>query len=598
MTTPDTLPRWDLTALFPAPDSPELAASERALASEIATLEALWDELGIDRRDTPPPPAVAAAAFERLAPGLNTAHERAERLLAYLYCAVAADSRDQAAQAALSRLQQQTMRLALLGTRLTAWLGSVDTEALIADSPAAATHAFLVRQAKRRAAHLMSPAEEALAAELELTGSTAWSRLYRTYASQISVPLEQHGERRELPMAAVRNLAFDTDREVRRRAYEAELAAWERAAVPIAAALNSIKGEVGALARRRGYDSPLDVALLDNNIDRATLEAMLGAAEERFPDFRRYLRAKARALGLPALAWYDLFAPVGAAGRAWPYDEATRFITERFGAYSPRLRDLAARAFRERWVDAPPRDGKSGGAFCMPFGDGDSRILTNYQPTFTAVATLAHELGHAYHNLNLAGRTPLQRDTPMTLAETASIFCETLATQAALEAAAPDEQITILDASLMDACQVVVDITSRFRFEQAVFERRRERDLAPDELCELMRDAQRATYGDGLDAEALHPYMWAAKPHYYGATFYNFPYMFGLLFGLGLYAQYRRDPAAFAPRFDELLASTGMDDPAGLAARFGIDLRDRAFWRASLDVIRGEIERFEALAGR
>ncbi|MBI3912613.1 MAG: oligoendopeptidase F, partial [Chloroflexi bacterium] len=205
------------------------------------------------------------------------------------------------------------------------------------------------------------------------------------------------------------------------------------------------------------------------------------------------------------------------------------------------------------------------------------------------------ELGHAYHNLNLAPRTMLQRSTPMTLAETASIFCQRLVEHAALEKAEPKEQLMILETGLQDACQVVVDITSRFIFEQTVFEKRAQRELSSDEFCEIMLDAQKQTYGDGLDPNALHAYMWAMKPHYYGSTFYNYPYMFGLLFGLGLYARSQDDPKKFKAGYDELLSSTGMGDAAELAARFGIDTRSKDFWRASLDVVRGDIARFEKL---
>jgi len=364
-----------------------------------------------------------------------------------------------------------------------------------------------------------------------------------------------------------------------------------------AAALNSIKGEANTLSRKRKWPSPLDSALFNNNMDRATLDAMMGAARESFPDFRRYLRAKARALGVPALAWYDLFAPVGGSARKWQYDEGARFVIEQFGTYSSKLGTLAARAFDENWIDAEPREGKVGGAFCMRLRKGESRVLTNYKPGFGAVGTLAHELGHAYHNLNLAERTMLQRSTPMTLAETASTFCETIIRGAALQDADEQEQFSILELSLQDSCQIVLDISSRYLFENWVFEKRMQRELSVDEFNELMLQSQKETYGDGLDQNLLHPYMWAVKGHYYssGLSFYNFPYMFGLLFGLGLYARYEKDPEEFKKGYDDLLSSTGMADAATLAARFGIDVRTPEFWRSSLDVLRADIDRFEEL---
>ncbi|MBO0796330.1 MAG: M3 family oligoendopeptidase, partial [Ktedonobacteraceae bacterium] len=415
--------------------------------------------------------------------------------------------------------------------------------------------------------------------------------------SQLTVEMRQDGQRQELPMSVVRNMAYDANREVRREAYEAEMAGWKRVAIPLAAALNSIKGEVNVLAQHRKWEAPLDIALFVDSIDREILDVMLAAARESFPDFRRYLHAKARALGLSRLAWYDLSAPVDSQGRVWEFNEAADFIVEQFGTYSQRLADFAAHAFREHWIDAEPRPGKRDGAFCTDLRSAGSRVFTNYRPAFSGVSTLAHELGHGYHNLNLRQRTELQRSHPMTLAETASIFCETIIRQAALRKADQREQIAILEASLQGTCQVVVDITSRFLFEQRLSERRLQRELSVDELNEIMLEAQRETYGDGLDQELLHPYMWAVKPHYYstGRLFYNYPYMFGQLFGLGLYARYQADPEAFKRGYDDLLSSTGMESAATLGARFGIDLRAKEFWHASLDIIRADIERFEAL---
>jgi oligoendopeptidase F len=588
-------PQWDMTVVYPGLESAEFDAGFQSSVRAIDDLTALFDRHAIMQREVTPLNQATVAAADDVIAGYNVVLREVQTLWAYIRSFVSINSRDERAQACLSELQQQIMRLSLLGTRLTAWIGSLDVEGLIERSALARDHAFTLRKAKARAAHLMPPALEELAAEQNLNGATAWAKLYNTFTSQMTVPLERDGKIEELPMSVVRNHAFAPDRELRRRAYEAELSAWQRMAVPTAAALNSIKGEMSGLARRRGWDAPLDAALFESNINRPTLDAMLEAARESFPDFRRYMRAKARALGVPMLAWYDLFAPVGGSGRVWSFDEAARFIMEQFGSFSPKLHSLAERAFGEHWIDAAPRAGKVAGAFCMYLRNEESRVLANYEQSFNSVSTLAHELGHAYHNLNLAIRTPLQRSTPMTLAETASIFCETIVVQAALRTASPEDQIAILEASLQNACQVVVDISSRFLFEQHVFEQRQRRELSIAELNALMLDAQRQTYGDGLDPAALHPYMWAVKSHYYSSAFYNYPYMFGLLFGLGLYARYQADSEEFKAVYDDLLSSTGLWDVADLASRFGIDIRSVDFWRSSLDVIRRDIERFEAL---
>jgi len=592
-----TLPHWDMTVVYPSMESQEFARGYSSVVQDIDELAHLFDTRHIEGQTTAPLSGETIKTFEIIIERFNAVLEATSTLSTYIMCFITTNTHDSLAQAKMSELQKSLVTLKQLGTRLTAWIGSLDVDALIDRSTVAGEHAYMLRKAKLRAAHLMTPAEEALASELNVSSGTAWSKLHSDVTSQLRVPVKVDGQIQELPMSVVRNMADEADRDVRRSAYEAELAGWKEAAVPLAAALNSIKGEVNVLARKRGWQSPLEASLFNSNIDRATLDAMLTSARESFPDFRRYLHAKARALGLSRLAWYDLFAPVGKSDKIWEYDEAARFIVEQFGTYSSRLSGFAARAFRERWIDAEPRVGKVDGAYCTLLRKDESRVFANYKPSYGGVSTLAHELGHGYHNLNLAHRTLLQQDTPMTLAETASIFCETIIREATLRKADKQEQIMILEASLQGSCQVVVDITSRFLFEQRVFEARQQRELSIDELNNVMLEAQRETYGDGLDESVLHPYMWAMKPHYYSteSSFYNYPYMFGLLFGLGLYAQYQQDPEKFKQGYDDLLSSTGLADAATLAAQFGIDIRSADFWRASLNIIRGDIDRFEEL---
>jgi oligoendopeptidase F len=371
------------------------------------------------------------------------------------------------------------------------------------------------------------------------------------------------------------------------------------AAGPLAACMNGVKGAVGTLDRRRGRSDCLHQTLDQARIDRETLEAMLGAVVDSLPVFRRYFRHKASLLGKEALPWWDLFAPVGRSERRYTFAEAQELLLRQFGAFSPRLLSMTRRAFDHHWIDAEPRDGKQSTAFCMDLPElEESRVLCNFDGSFEQVSTLAHELGHAYHNDCQAGKTQLQRSTPMTLAETASILTETMVTDAVLaQAKDAQERLAILETLLIGAGQVVVDIYSRYLFETEVFEQRAQAELSADELCEMMRNAQRAAYGDGLDERTLHPYMWVWKPHYYspGLSFYNFPYTFGLLFGLGLHAIYRERGAAFVPELEALLRSSGEGTAADLAAHFGIDIRRRAFWESSLKLIKEWIEQYRAL---
>jgi pepF/M3 family oligoendopeptidase len=592
------LPRWDLSALFPSLDSPEFAEGFDRLLSGIDQLTHLFEEVEITATSTTRSGTAPVADFERVLNALNDVSQQLESMGSYLYGCISTDSRNELAQARFSQLQERAVALDKLQTRFTAWVGTLPIEEFAERSTLAAEHEFPLRQLNVAARHLMSEEAEALAAELSPSSGAAWAKLHDNLTSQITAKVELDGREQTLPMSAIRNLAMEPDRDLRHRAWQAELGAWEAHALPVAAALNGVKGQVLTLAARRNWADPLDESLFWSAIDREVLDVMVEEARAALPEFRRYLRLKAKLLGITDLGWYDLFAPVGDAGRTWAWPEATAFIEDQFGAYSDRLRGLARRAFVDNWIDAGPRPGKVGGAYCMwLFGD-ESRILANYSPGYDGVTTLAHELGHAYHNLNEAGLTPLQRRTPMVLAETASTFCETLVKEAALVDAEPGERIYILEQSLQGACQVVVDILSRFDFEQALFAGRRERELSIGELNRLMLAAQEAAYGDALSKDERHPYMWAVKGHYYSPelSYYNYPYLFGLLFGLGLYAIYRREPAAFPDRYDALLASTGRASAADLAARFDIDLRDRGFWRSSHAVIRDDIDRLEELA--
>ncbi len=594
-----SLPRWHLDFPFPGLNSPEFEEALARIRRDVESLQAFFDEHGIRKPEKPiPTTETVARVFEEALRRLDQLGEDFQVLSSYVHAHVSTNSRDSLAQARMSEIQALTVPLMVISTRFTAWLGSLDHERLMELSPRAREHRLLLEEARVEAQHQMSVAEEQLAAEFSLVAGSAWGRFYGTYTSQITVPVKIKGEEKTLPMSVLRTLSRRPDPEVRRAAYEAELRAWEQHAMPLAAALNGVKGEVLILTRHRNWPSPLDEALFQNRIQRQTLDAMLTAAREYFPVFRDYLRAKARALGHERLPWYDLFAPLGRASRTWTFEEAQQFILEQFGTYSEKLRRFGERAFAESWIDAEPREGKRDGGFCMRYYKDQSRILVNFDPSFNSVRTLAHELGHAYHNLQLSQHPPTKRETPMTLSETASTFTENLVTQAYLHLVTdPQEKLYLLEASLQHANQIVVDITSRFLFEQAVFERRSQRELTVPELRDLMLQAQEETYGDALHPEFRHPYAWASKPHYYSSrrSFYNFPYMFGELFGLGLVAEYERDPQGFRERYDDLLASTGLYTAEELTARFGFDIQSPDFWRRSLETLARRVWEFQRL---
>jgi len=440
----------------------------------------------------------------------------------------------------------------------------------------------------------LSPEASQVSAKLHMSGGRAWSKLQGDLTS--TVPVHYRGS--VINLSSVRNLAYDEDPHVRKDAYEAEIACYEAIKEPVAHALNAIKLETISDCQLGGYESPLAMTLKRSDMERATLDAMLGAMDEYLPKFWQYLKAKAKVLGHEnGLPWYDLFAPMGNSSSSFTTEQARDFLLEQFSTFDQELTDMVRKAFDEAWIDFYPRDGKRGGAFCSSVhAIGESRILTNYDGMFTDVVTLAHELGHAFHNLCIHDHRPLNHGYSMPVAETASTFNECVVMNAAIKAAKDkDEQIALIESQLQDATQIICDIYSRFRFEAAVFANREEKFMNADALCELMLDAQKKSYGDGLDHNCLHPFMWVCKSHYYGPTFYNFPYAFGGLFARGLYAQYEKEGAAFVPKYKKLLHTTPVATAEDTAKVAGIDLTDKNFWRAALQTIAGQIDMLCAL---
>ena len=433
---------------------------------------------------------------------------------------------------------------------------------------------------------------------MSISGASAWSDLQSNLTSGVSVDYE--GE--EITLSTVRNLAYSPDADVRRKAYDAELACYGKIKDSVALALNSIKLQVLTECELRGYESPLDKSLYQSRMRRSTLDALITAMKEYLPAFHKYLRAKAKALGHEGgLPWYDLFAPMGKSDKTYTVEDAKNYLLGIFGQFDTELHDMVKCAFEERWIDFFPRDGKVGGAFdCGVPSAKQSRVLTNFDGSFSDVVTLAHELGHSFHDRQVFCHSVLNQGYSMPVAETASTFNEVLVMETAIAAASDrEEKLALIESQLMDACQIICDIYSRFLFESAVFENRPMEVLSPDRMCELMLTAQKDAYGDGLDHECLHPYMWLCKGHYYsgGLSFYNYPYAFGGLFARGLYARYKEVGAPFVDTYKAMLRATSITDVEECALIAGVDLTDPDFWRSGLQSIADRIDEFCDLVG-
>ena len=597
-----TAPRWDLSNVYTGLDAPELTRDIDWVKDATQALYSYYqDELsGLDETCSA---NVINQAVSSMVDRLNALSVKAHTIEAYFYSFISTDSYNQQAMRMNSQFDQVQVEIQKVTVLLRTWVGKV--KAALPDALAlggtAGDHAFPVMEIAEQSQYLMGEKEEILSSELSLAGPIAWTKLQGTVTSQKTVDFEVDGEVQHLPMPALINLYSHPDEAVRKRAYTAEFDAWESVKEPLAACMNGIKGWVNTLDAHRGRTDALHQPIDRARIDRETLDVMMEAMEESFPVFRRYFKAKAARFGGEALPWWNLFAPTGKLEKTFNFNEAAHFILDNFGKFSPELRTFAQTAFDNRWIDAEQRSGKRGGAFCMSVpAVKESRILCNFDGSLDQVMTIAHELGHGYHNFNMfqAGKTPLQRQTPMTMAETASIMCETIVFNAVMEKIQePQAELALLETALISDAQVIVDIYSRFLFEKEVFTRRAKAELSADELCEIMEDAQAKTYGEGLDAAYRHKFMWTWKPHYYsaGLSFYNFPYAFGMLFGIGLYAIYQQRGADFVPDYKRLLSSTGEAPAAELAARFGIDIRSKQFWADSLAVVGDRIERYCSL---
>ncbi|MDA3939179.1 MAG: M3 family oligoendopeptidase [Spirochaetia bacterium] len=530
-------------------------------------------------------------------------------LFSYAELTFSVDASNNTAKKYTEILEQKLPDMTKSAVQFTRWISLVKKfKKVIKNSGLLKEHSFYLEEIRNNSRYLLSDKEEILAAKLKNTGSNAWSQLWNVMTSTVKVDIEIDGGHKELPLPVVRNMANEADCDTRKKAFNAEFAVYKKFEEAAAAALNGVKGEVITISKLRGYKSPLEMTLINSRMDEKTLNAMFSAIKEYLPGFRKYFHKKAELLGhSKGLPFHDLFAPMEKTianntkekELTFTYDQAKKFIVNKFRDFSDNLADYAENAFENSWIDAEQREGKRGGAFCENLHViGESRIMSNFDGSFSGVTTLAHELGHGYHGHCLIDESFLNSDYPMPLAETASIFCETLIINAAIKNASESEAYTILENSIQSDAQVIVDIYSRYLFESELFEKRKSSSLSVEELKNIMLNAQKESYGDGLDQDQLHPYMWACKPHYYYAdfNFYNFPYAFGLLFAKGLYAEYLKTGKPFIEKYDTLLRETGKNTIADVTAMMGIDIQSPEFWKSSLELTKIDIEKFIASA--
>ena len=580
---------WDLTVFYKDFDDPEFKDDLARLPKEIDAFTA----------------AIAAPAEDEVKKLVLLVHQEEalsnlfERLSLMIGLTLSVDANNKAANAAMAPLMRAVMGSSLASNAFSRYLASLENlDAIIDADDELKARAFALREAAEDAKHQLPEALEKPVLKMQLSGGEAFSQL----RDKLDATLLVDYDGKQIPLSAVRALAYDGDADTRRRAYEAELASYKKIELPMSFCLNNLKAEGETMAALKGYKGVLDMALAHSRMDEKTLEAMWTAIREALPELREYFKAKGRLLGHEnGLPFYDLFAPVGQSTRTYTVEEARALLLDLFGKFCPEMGEMMRTAFDEGWIDMYPREGKSGGAFCSGYyAKNISRVMTNFAGSASDVSTLAHELGHAFNNRMLRHKPLMMTETPMPLAETASTFNETLLIAQMLKDASPEEELTLLDSCLVEQTQTMVDIYSRFLFEQKVVAAQADHALDVDELKETMLWAQDQSYGDGLDPEFRHPYMWACKSHYYstGVHFYNFPYAFGGLFARGLYARYEKEGEAFVPVYCDLLSRFGSDTIANVTASVGIDVTTPDFWRSAVESVLVQVRRFVELANR
>ena len=612
------IPRWNLDSIFSSIKSAEYKTALSEFESGMENLQSLLGSAENFIKN-----ASENFDFPTWLKGFLEADEKVSALCgslnAYAYIIYSVDTTNTDYLNNITRIDNLTLRYRQLDLTFKSVLlaNSGRLEDFYKRFPEFEGYRYILNETLEETRHQMSAAEEKLAGELQQTGGDAWDRLHEQLISNLKD--SETGK----TFNELRNDAYSADPKVRKSSYLKEISLLKQNEIAFAACLNNLKGETLTLNRHRKWQKPLDRSLSSARLSQKTLDALIGAIEESLPLWREYFNLKADFLhknsstvsqDKKGLAFYDLFAPLvstplnkrdnsdagqnqGLLSKEWTFDEARTYIIEQYSSFSAEMGEFAKKAFAENWIDAEVRAGKVGGAYDEDFALGhQSRIMTNFTGAFSDIITLAHELGHAYHFSCMKGKPSAFFSYPMTLAETASTFAETIVKQDMISKCSDAEKIQILDLDLQDVSQVLVDILCRFYFEKSVFEEREKGELNADDFCRLMKDAQEKSYGNGLNSER-HEYMWAVKSHYYstGLDFYNFPYAFGQLFAAGLYARYQKEGKNFAKTYAELLSNTGNMSCEDLCKKAGFDITQKAFWKNGIEMYAREVGMMKGL---
>lgn len=454
---------------------------------------------------------------------------------------------------------------------------------------------YILTERRQRAAEKLSREQESLIHALSVDGYRGWEEMYNTLVSHVHIPFEENGVIKELSVGQAANQFSHPDREVRKKVFKNWQTAWEKEADTFATTLNHLAGFRLAVYDQRGWDDILKEPLNYNRMKKQTLHVMWDVIADNKDIFVQFLSRKAKLLGVEKLSWYDVDAPIGKTNKKYSYQEGANFIIEHFNKFGTKLTSMTKRAFAERWIEAEDRPGKKPGGFCTTFPISEqSRIFMTYSGTASNIATLAHELGHAFHSFVLKNVHPLNKGYAMNVAETASTFAEMIVADAAVKSTTDrEEKLTLLEDKIQRSVVFFMNIHARFLFETRFYEERKKGIISKARLNELMVDAQKEAFNDSL-AE-YDPTFWASKLHFFitNVPFYNFPYTFGYLFSLGIYAKALAEGKGYEEKYIALLQDTGAMTVEDLAKKhLDVDLTERAFWEEAIKLCVHDVERF------
>ncbi|MBA3347961.1 MAG: M3 family oligoendopeptidase [Actinobacteria bacterium] len=580
---------WDLSDLFDGPEDPRLTTDlDEAAASAGAFRERYRGRL----------PELSAAALADAVTELERLKSQAARVETYARLRLAADSSDQSRGALVQKVRERNTQIEteLLFFDLEwAALDDETAERLLAD-PALEHYASVLRSERRYRPHLLSEAEEKISAEKAVTGSSAWGRLFNELLSDLQIDLD--GEKVSVDQALSR-LSRETEQSERGRVAAAVTDALRPGLRTRGYILNTVLNERAIEDRLRGYDSWIAARNLANEIPDAAADSLVDSIVARYDIPQRYYALKTKLLGLERMTDYDRFAPLQEVPGTIAWEDARELVLESFTDFSPTAGDIVGRFFERDWIDAPARPGKMLGAFCATLiPDVHPYVLMNYAGERRSVLTLAHELGHGLHGVLAQDLGLLNASTPLTLAETASVFAEALTFEKLRQREDdPRARLDLLVGRIDDTIATVFRQIALNRFEHAIHTGRREDgELPVERISELWRAEQERMLGPSVEVTENYGIWWSYVPHFIAVPGYVYAYSFGYLFSLAIYRRYVEEGDSLVEPYLDLLRAGGSAPPAELASRLGFDLGDPGFWSAGLDAIGVLVDEAEQLA--